>query len=725
MSARTRFFLGCAILALLMTGPFLLTALMIFSDAPPVERDALLQFIVPHLPLGTLMTALGFVLGVFVLRNLFKHYVRSLGRMAEYLRLMLSANRELRVAVEGPPEVRDLATAANDLAQRRDELLDHVDRRVADAKASLAEERNRLAALMSELTHAVVVCTLDGRILLYNNQARLQLSALASEGGLMRSAALVGLGRSIFTLLDRNRIAHALEALGGQLARGSAQAAASFATVTPGGQFLRVQLSPVRGPALEGARAELAGFVVSLENITLAHRQALQRDQKIRDLSEGMQRGLAVLRQLHQQDGARIPDPMANEIEAMERLIDATLSDVASAGNSDWPLEDVLGEDILAALRRQIRSRLELDISDDEVEPGLCLRADSFLLVHAACYLARRLRDDYDVSDLRLRLMREDAQSPWIYLDLIWSGVVVSSEAVMGWELDAMSIGADASNAGNGEGASLRDVLARHRGAMRLGREKAAHRAYVRLVLQAAERSPSTVPAANLEVSVSSRPEYYDFDLFASRDVNSSGVNLDARLSDLSYSVFDTETTGLEPSAGDEIIQIGAVRIFNGRLLRQEVIDQLVDPLIRVKPEGIPIHGITQEMVRGQPDIKTVLPVFHAYCAETVMVAHNAAFDMRFLQIKEDLIGLRFDQPVLDTLVLSAVIHPHQESHKLESICERLGITVIGRHTALGDAFVTGEVFLKMIPLLADMGIFTLRQAIDASRKTWQARVSY
>jgi DNA polymerase-3 subunit epsilon len=724
MSARTRFLLGCVILALLMTGPFLLTALMIFSDAPPAERDALLQFIVPHLPLGTLMTALGFVLGVFVLRNLFKHYVRSLGRMAEYLRLMLSANRELRVAVEGPPEVRDLATAANDLAQRRDELLDHVDRRVADAKASLAEERNRLAALMSELTHAVVVCTLDGRILLYNNQARLQLSALASQGGLMRSAALVGLGRSIFTLLDRNRIAHALETLGGQLARGSTQAAASFATVTPGGQFLRVQLSPVRGPALEGAPVELAGFVVSLENITLAHRQALQRDQNIRELSEGMQRGLAVLRQLHQQDGARIPDPMANEIETMERQIDAALSDVASAGNADWPLEDVIGEDLLAAVRRQIRSRLELDISDDEVEPGLCLRADSFLLVHAACYLARRLRDDYDVSDLRLRLMREEAQSPWIYLDLIWSGVVVSSEAVMGWELDSMSTAAEG-DASQGEGTSLRDVLARHRGAMRLGREKAAHRAYIRLVLQAVELPTVAAPAANLEVSISSRPEYYDFDLFASRDASASGVNLDARLSDLSYSVFDTETTGLEPSEGDEIIQIGAVRIFNGRLLRQEVIDQLVDPLIRVKPEGIPIHGITQEMVRGQPDIKTVLPVFHAYCAETVMVAHNAAFDMRFLQIKESVIGLRFDQPVLDTLVLSAVIHPHQESHKLESICERLGITVIGRHTALGDAFVTGEVFLKMIPLLADMGIFTLRQAVEASRKTWQARISY
>ena len=108
-----------------------------------------------------------------------------------------------------------------------------------------------------------------------------------------------------------------------------------------------------------------------------------------------------------------------------------------------------------------------------------------------------------------------------------------------------------------------------------------------------------------------------------------------------------------------------------------------------------------------------------------MLVAHNAAFDMRFLQLKEERTGLRFDQPVIDTLLLSAVIHPNQETHKLEAIAARLGINVIGRHTALGDAFVTGEVFLKMIPLLNDMGIHTLRQALEAAEKTYLARVKY
>jgi len=108
-----------------------------------------------------------------------------------------------------------------------------------------------------------------------------------------------------------------------------------------------------------------------------------------------------------------------------------------------------------------------------------------------------------------------------------------------------------------------------------------------------------------------------------------------------------------------------------------------------------------------------------------VLIAHNAAFDMRFLQLKEERTGIKFSQPVLDTLLLSAVVHPNHESHKLDVILERLGIQIGSRHNALEDALATAAVFLKLIPLLEEKGIMTVRQALEASEKTYFARIKY
>jgi DNA polymerase-3 subunit epsilon len=189
--------------------------------------------------------------------------------------------------------------------------------------------------------------------------------------------------------------------------------------------------------------------------------------------------------------------------------------------------------------------------------------------------------------------------------------------------------------------------------------------------------------------------------------------------------VFDTETTGLNPAQGDEIIQIGAVRIINGRILQDEVIDQLIDPKRSVPEASVAIHGITPDMVDGQPTIEQVLPYFHRFVEGAVLVAHNAAFDMRCLQLKERQTGVRFDNPVLDTLLLSSVIHPHQETHSIDGIAQRLNITVVGRHTALGDALVTAEVLLKLIPLLEVRGILTLEDALHASITSRYAKLNY
>jgi DNA polymerase-3 subunit epsilon len=107
-----------------------------------------------------------------------------------------------------------------------------------------------------------------------------------------------------------------------------------------------------------------------------------------------------------------------------------------------------------------------------------------------------------------------------------------------------------------------------------------------------------------------------------------------------------------------------------------------------------------------------VLPQFHAFAAGSVLVAHNAAFDLAFVRREEARLGLAFDQPVLDTLLLSAVLHDHVAEHGLDAIAARFGITLEGRHSALGDAIGTGQVFLRMLELLEARGVRTLGAAL-------------
>jgi len=717
MKAKYRFLLAVIVLGLLMTGPFIITVLLVWMDMKDSERELLGQLLLSRLPIGVMMTVFGFAFGVMVLSKLFKQYVNGLMRMSETLRLMLGANRDFRVTPEGPPEVQHLARAANDLAQQRDALMDDVEAQIAAAKASVEEEKNRLAALMSELAQAVVVCNLDGRILLYNNRARLQFKALAQGPTSVSGGALIGLGRSIFSILEKNQVLHATEVIRQRLGAGKA-ALANFITTLRGGQLLRVQMVPVLA-AGEGGDG-MSGYVLTVENITRSIEQEARRDQVMHSLTEGSRAALGNIRaavtnlidypDMEGELRERFLKIVGDEVSGMSQRLDQTMANFSDSMKTRWPLEDILGIDVIAAAQRRIEDKLKLTIKTEELDDALWVKADSFSLVFALVFLASKLQDHYEPRELRFRL---SAEGKLAYLDLIWAGPAMSSETFYTWEMESMQA------AGETTPLSLREVIDRHGGEIWYQREKAAHRAFFRFVLPVA--LPEVVHEEE-RARASGRPEYYDFDLFNFAD---KSIDLDRKLSELTYTVFDTETTGLEPSKGDEIIQIGAARIVNNRLLRQEVFDQLLDPECPLKPESIPIHGITEDMVRGQPNIDLVLPAFHEFCEDTVLIAHNAAFDMRFLQLKEDRTGIRFTQPVLDTLLLSAVIHPNQESHKLDVILERLGVRIESRHNALGDALATAEVFLKMVPLLEEMGIVTVRQALEESEKTYFARVKY
>lgn len=202
------------------------------------------------------------------------------------------------------------------------------------------------------------------------------------------------------------------------------------------------------------------------------------------------------------------------------------------------------------------------------------------------------------------------------------------------------------------------------------------------------------------------RPLVYDFDLLdrsTPTDLN------DADLHDLTFAVFDSETTGLDPER-DAVVQLGAVRVVNGRVIVTETLETLVNPGRPIPASATRVHRIDDAMVAGAPGFDAACRKLHRFCRDSVIVAHNAPFDMAFLHRQTAGADYVFDNPVLDTVHLSAVVFGGSAEHTLDAICERLEIKIPVelRHTALGDALATAQVLVAMFPILQARGLRTL-----------------
>ncbi len=200
------------------------------------------------------------------------------------------------------------------------------------------------------------------------------------------------------------------------------------------------------------------------------------------------------------------------------------------------------------------------------------------------------------------------------------------------------------------------------------------------------------------------RPLVYDFDLLdrmPTADIN------EASLRDLTFVVFDSETTGLDPRK-DAVVQLGAVRIVNGRVIASETFESLVNPERPIPAQSTKVHGINDAMVADAPTFAQVSKAFQTYTGNAVLVAHNAPFDMAFLNRENG----GFQNPVMDTVHLSAIVFGGSAVHTLDALCERLevGIPDNLRHTALGDAMATAHAFAAMLPILEARGFRTFAE---------------
>lgn len=160
------------------------------------------------------------------------------------------------------------------------------------------------------------------------------------------------------------------------------------------------------------------------------------------------------------------------------------------------------------------------------------------------------------------------------------------------------------------------------------------------------------------------------------------------------YVVFDFETTGLE-STKDEIIEIGAVKISKGKIV--STFSTFVKPSVPIPAEITELTHITEEMVADAPAINYVLPDFYKYCYGCSLVAQNIAFDYGFLNAIGKKMLYNFDNPQYDTMVMARNKLKGLKNYKLGTICDYLGVSLVGAHRAVNDCLATAKVFLKLI----------------------------
>jgi DNA polymerase-3 subunit epsilon len=213
----------------------------------------------------------------------------------------------------------------------------------------------------------------------------------------------------------------------------------------------------------------------------------------------------------------------------------------------------------------------------------------------------------------------------------------------------------------------------------------------------------------------------FAFDETAGRWVATVHAALARALDDTAFVVVDLETTGGAAARGDSIIEIGALRLHGGRVVDR--FSELVHPGRRLPSFITRLTGITDHMLADRPPIEAVLSRFVTFAAGSVVIAHNASFDLAFLNAARlELHGEVFEHPHLCTLRLARRLLPRLRHRSLDALAGHFGIPLVDRHRALGDARITAEVFFHFLELLRRQGIVRLDQLLDLQHRAADGR---
>ncbi|MDZ4096185.1 MAG: 3'-5' exonuclease [Paracoccaceae bacterium] len=635
---------------------------------------------------------LGLVAGVWYLFDL--NVAKPIEALAGTLRAR--AHSDVAGAIDGGAAryLGDLAPAASATALSLAETRNALAEAVARETTRLTAEKTRLETLLSDVPVGVLLCSGDHSLVFYNGHAFDLMGAEPTRSGATAGAASgPGLDRKLFDYLHRGPLLHAHARL---IEAADADAASDLlCTTVVGARVLAARMRLLAGDA-----GDRPGYVLTLRDVTADLAAHARREALLAEMLDRLRRPAANLATLVGvlPAGEPVPARMDAALRAEVSALSVAVTDLShrhDEGRSEaWPLVQTRASDLIDGLRARLAA--EGLVAETESAP-LLLRCNGFEVIMLLGGMAARIAALCHARSLRL-IVSEDGQDAMIRLE--WQGAPLPMRDMERWLSEPLDPGVP--------DVTGRSVLATHATEIWPASAPAGTQMLCLPIRVVRRTGPRPKPI--------SRAVVYDFDLLSKARTDKVA---DARLQDLTYVVFDTETTGLLPAQGDEIVQIAAVRIVNGKRVASEVFDTLVNPRRSIPPGSTEVHGITEAMVADAPMIEDVARAFHKFVEDAVLIAHNAPFDMEFLRRVEPVIGLRFDNPVFDTVLLSAVVFGQSETHSLDALTHRLGITIPeeARHTAIGDTLATADAFLKLMPMLQGRGLSTFGAVLTEVRR--------
>ncbi len=575
-----------------------------------------------------------------------------------------------------------------ELALSREE----VKKAVQQAAQKSQLQQDNLARVIQSLEQGVLVCDSQARQLLYNPSAH----------RIFEQHPGFGLGKSLYDLLPRIPIEQSLS-------RFDNENRSSFISIVKGRDTIikcRVGRLAVDELELKDATEQSKAFVLTFDDITAAQNRLQQQDKLFSTAIESLRSPLTNLRAAAE-NLAFYDDMTTTEKDTFSQVIKDESIELSSQLNKlasneralvgqEWNITDMYGQDLVNIMTAQFERKHALVIVNGGSQKWLT--SDTQALVALVEYLCLLVAKKQSLNNFEFII----AERPLgVYFDICWQGIALDNTEIESCINDKLAtvvgqpIIGELINQLGGEIWSQTHP----------GREQIA---MIRLPLPA----PESGVGFSDNRSTPARPISYDFDLLEDRFQHT--LLLNKPLSSLNFVVFDTETTGLHPEEGDEVISIAAVRIVNRRLLEHESFNQLVNPNRSIPASSIVFHGITEEMIADAPSFVEVLPQFKTFAKDAVLVAHNAWFDMAFIRKSEAQAKSYFPNPVVDTLMLSLCLHGKDLDHSLDAIANRLGVDIVSRHSALGDSITTANVLLSQIDMLEARGIITLKDALDS-----------